>query len=396
VLHALSSSLATRVEALRAAKTTDMADAVLRVPASDYTDSDVHQAELRRLFHGGPVLAGFSGAADGPGGWFTVDLCGRSVFIMRGHDGAVRGFRNACPHRGMQLLDGCGTSMRRITCPFHSWSFDSMGTNRAIPTREAFDQYSPDELDLAPVQVAEGGGLIYVSLDPEPIDITAVLGGVDAELIPLGSANQVLIDRRERWMDMNWKLGVDSYMESYHLHFLHKNTLRAFFFNDGSPFDAFGRNGRIAGIRRTFESAPQTPASVDGTPRPDRHRDALHHLTLEYQLFPNAVAIFQQDHFELSQVFPDPDNVHRALVVQSVYGPREGLDDAARARYQKSFELLLAVTIAEDFAACEKIQRTLRSGSPTHLHLGRNEPALIHLHQQLHEVLASPSSSETA
>jgi phenylpropionate dioxygenase-like ring-hydroxylating dioxygenase large terminal subunit len=377
---ALNSSLAKRVEALRANKTTDMADSVLRVPATDYTDPGVHQAELRRLFHGGPILAGLSGAADGVGGWFTVDLCGRSVIIVRGDDGVARGFRNACPHRAMQLLDGCGAAMRRITCPFHAWSFDHMGTNRAIPSREAFDQYSPDELDLAPVQVAEGGGLIYVSLDPEPIDITAVLGGVDSELLPLGSSDQVLIDRRERWMDMNWKLGVDSYMESYHLHFLHKDTLRAFFFNDGSPFDAFGRNGRIAGIRRSFESRV---APADGG-APD---DALDHLTLEYQLFPNAVAIFQQDHFELSQVFPDPDNVNRSLVVQSVYGPREGLDDAARARYQKSFELLLAVTIAEDFAACEKIQRSLRSGSPTHLHLGRNEPALIHLHQQLHDVL---------
>ena len=362
--------LADRVEAMRIDVTTDLAAEPYAIPASDYISPETHQRELDVLFHGGPVLAGLSGAADGHGGWFTVDVAGRSVLVVRGEDGELRAFRNACPHRGMRLQEGSGTGLRRITCPFHAWSFDQMGTNRGIPMREAFEQYDAEDLDLEPMQVAESHGVIWVSFGAAPIDTDWLLGGVHRELDQLGMADQVLIGRVERHFDMNWKLGVDSYMEAYHLHYLHKETLRNYFLNHASPFDSFGPNGRIGGVRR----------SIEGAESPDQ---LLDHLTLEYQMFPNAVIIYQQDHFELSQVFPHPESPHRATVVQSVYAPREGLTDERRARFLKSFELLLGVTVAEDFSACEAIQRNLRSGSPSHLRLGRNEPGVIHFHRAL-------------
>jgi phenylpropionate dioxygenase-like ring-hydroxylating dioxygenase large terminal subunit len=371
--------LSDRITSMRSVRKTDFAPDVYRVPASDYTDLQNHAAEIDKLFHQWPVLAGLSGAADGPGGWFTVDLGGVGVIVVRGEDNELRAFRNACPHRGMQLLQGFGTGLKRINCPFHAWSFDHLGTNRAIPARDAFDSYEPGELDLCEVNVAESHGLIYVSLatnlTPELMNDT--LGGIHRELDFVDVSGQVLIDRQERTLKMNWKLGVDSYMEGDHLHFLHRASLRPFFFNDASPFDAFGPNSRIAGVRRTLEGADLSNPS-----------DLLEHVTLEYQLFPNAVLIQQQDHLELSQVFPVPGDPGQSIVVQSVYAPREGLTEERRSRFRKSFELLLGVTVAEDFAACEQIQRNLAGGSPTHLRLGRNEPGLVHFHQTLHRRLS--------
>jgi hypothetical protein len=74
-------------------------------------------------------------------------------------------------------------------------------------------------------------------------------------------------------------------------------------------------------------------------------------------------------------------------VVQSVYAPAEGLDDARRERFRKSFGLLLAVTATEDFGACEQVQANLAHGHPQQVILGRNEPALIHFHRQVHTAL---------
>jgi phenylpropionate dioxygenase-like ring-hydroxylating dioxygenase large terminal subunit len=368
-------NLRDRVLAHRGTHTTDFGDPY-RVPASDYTSADIHQLELAKVFFGGPVVVGLSGAADGPGGWFTVDVSGVSVIIVRGEDLHLRAFLNACPHRGMKLLSGFGTGMRRITCPFHAWSFDEAGANRGIPTREAFDDYSEAELSLQSVAVVESHGVIYLSLGEQPIDAVKELGGVQCELDLLGAADHVLIDRQERVLAMNWKLGVDSYMEAYHLHYLHKASLRPYFYNDSSPFDSFGKNGRIGGVRRTIDNANW-----------DDPQALLQHITLEYQLFPNAVLIYQQDHFELSQVFPHPHKVGIATVVQSVYAPRENLTAERIERFRKSFMLLLDVTVAEDFSACEVIQRNLASGSPTVLHLGRNEPGVAHFHRSLHAAL---------
>jgi phenylpropionate dioxygenase-like ring-hydroxylating dioxygenase large terminal subunit len=378
----LAAKLHQRIDVLRAAKSTDLADSVLRVSADDYTSPAVLQAELQQVFFGGPVFVGLSGAADRTGDWFTVDLAGRGVLIVRGDDGTLRAFRNACPHRGMQLVDGCGSGARRITCPFHAWSFDATGTNRGIPFRQGFDQYARDELDLVPVAVAERGGLVFVSFADRALDdatLDAACGGVGVELAELNISDQVLIDRRTRDCSLNWKLAIDSYMEAYHLHFLHRASLQPFFFNDASPFDAFGPNGRIGGIRRSVIDV------LDGTNQTDT---VLDHVTLEYHLFPNSVLIFQQDHFELSQAVPHPTDPSRCTVVQSVYGPRDRRDDASIQRFRKSFELLLSVTIAEDFAAAELIQRNLASGGTTHLRLGRNEPALVHFHSTLHARLS--------
>ena len=39
-----------------------------------------------------------------------------------GTDGVVRGFRNACRHRGMKLADGEGCT-RAFACPYHAWTY---------------------------------------------------------------------------------------------------------------------------------------------------------------------------------------------------------------------------------------------------------------------------------
>jgi phenylpropionate dioxygenase-like ring-hydroxylating dioxygenase large terminal subunit len=373
-------NLKDRVVAHRGDRTTDFAEPY-SVPASDYTSAVVHHQELSEVFRGGPIVAGLSGAADGPGGWFTLDVSGVSVIIVRGEDLCLRAFRNACPHRGMRLLSGFGTGMRRVTCPFHAWSFDDTGVNRGIPTRDAFTDYSEAELSLESVQVSESHGIIYISRGEQPIEAQLELGGVQQELDLLGAIDHVLVERQERSLSMNWKLGVDSYMEAYHLHYLHKASLRPFFYNDSSPFNSFGKNGRIGGVRRSIDEADWT--------KPD---EFLQHITLEYQLFPNAVLIYQQDHFELSQVFPDPHNVGQSTVVQSVYAPRLGLTDERIKRFRKSFTLLLDVTVAEDFSACEVIQRNLESGSPQVLRLGRNEPGVAHFHRSLHATLGASAA----
>jgi hypothetical protein len=163
-------------------------------------------------------------------------------------------------------------------------------------------------------------------------------------------------------------------MEAYHLHSLHAETLRPIFHGNLSAFDAFGRNCRIVGVRRSF----------------DEHKEGdslLPHVTLLYQLFPNAVLIYQQDHVELYQMFPDVHDPHACDVRVALYAPRGPTSDAERAYWKKNLDLLDDVTSNEDFAACRKIQANLRAGVVPFLLLGRNEPGVAHFHRTLHQVL---------
>ncbi len=376
--RATQARLIARIRELQRRRSTDLAAATYRVPAEDYTGAAEHAGELDRLFLSGPLLAGLAGDAPAPGDWFSFEGCGRSVVVWRHPDGRLRAFVNACRHRGMRVATGCGHA-RLLVCPYHSWSYAPDGTLNAIPGDEGFADVDRSELGLMPVPVHEEAGLVFVGLAPSAFDGESLLEGAEGELgsFDLGSYRQV--ERREHRFATNWKLTIDSFMEAYHLHSLHKETLKPLFHGNLSAFDGFGRHCRIVGVRRSFDEL--AASSGDG--------DLLPHVTLLYQLFPNAVLIYQQDHVELYQSFPDLHDPNACEVRVTLYAPTAPADDAERAYWKKNLDLIDHVTSSEDFAACQKIQANLRAGAVPFLVLGRNEPGVAHFHRTLHRVLGT-------
>lgn len=375
--RATQERLTARIRALRKRRSTDLAASTYRVPADDYTSAVGLAAELSALFLRGPLLAGLSGDARAPGDWFSFEACGRSAVVWRQDDGTLHAFANACRHRGMRVATGCGRGERTLTCPYHSWSYQRDGRLAAIPGEAGFSDVARDDIRLTPLPVHEAAGLVWVGATSEAA-VAPDLGGADAELAPFDLGSYHRIERREHRFPINWKLVVDSFMEAYHLHFLHADTLRPMFHGNLSAFDAFGPNCRIVGVRRSFDEMP------DGG-------SLLPHVTLLYQLFPNAVLIYQQDHVELYQAFPDVHHPDACETRLTLYAPRAPAGDAEHAYWRKNLDLIDGVTTTEDFAACAKIQANLRAGAVPHLLLGRNEPGVAHFHRTLHAVLGTAS-----
>jgi phenylpropionate dioxygenase-like ring-hydroxylating dioxygenase large terminal subunit len=374
--RATQTRLTARIQELQRRRSTDLAPATYRIPGADYTSGTTLASELERIFAKSPLLAGLSGDARAPGDWFSFEACDRSVVVWRHPDGRLRAFVNACRHRGMRVATGCGRA-RLLVCPYHAWSYAPDGTLNAIPGEEGFSDIDRTALRLTPVPVCEQAGLVFVGLEPGARLSPTPLAGAEAELGPFDLGAYHRVERREHHLATNWKLAIDSFMEAYHLHALHKDTLRPLFYGNLSAFDAFGPHGRIVGVRRTFA----TLASGDPAP------DLLPHVTLLYQLFPNAVLIYQQDHVEMYQSFPDRDDPNGCTVRVSLYAPEAPADDGARAYWQKNLDLIDNVTTTEDFAACEKIQANLRAEAIPFLVLGRNEPGVAHFHRALHAAL---------
>lgn len=374
---ATQAEIADRIHALHAtAAGTDLAPAPHHQAIGDYTTREVLARELERLFlSGAPLAAGLSGAVRNPGDWFTFDACGRSAIVCRGRDGRLRAFANACRHRGMRLVSGTGRGKSSFACPYHSWTYDLEGRLKIRPGEEGFTGTEPAELGLLALPVREQAGVVFVGLAAAEWSEASLLAGAEREIGPFGLDRYHWFAQREHRAAMNWKLGVDSFMEAYHLHSLHKNTLRKFFFDNVSVFDAFGRHCRILGLRRSFEKH-QPGESL------------LPHVTLLYQLAPNAVLIYQQDHVQFYEALPDLDDPGRCTMRITLYAPEEPADDAARRHWDANMDLIFGVTTSEDFAACERIHANLKSGALPYVIFGRNEPALIHVHRSLNEAIA--------
>ena len=89
--------------------TTDLGDEVWREPVENYRSEERFRRELA-LLRAHPVPFCPSAALREPGAYVARIAAGIPVFAVRGEDGVVRAFRNACRHRGSEVASGAGCS----------------------------------------------------------------------------------------------------------------------------------------------------------------------------------------------------------------------------------------------------------------------------------------------
>lgn len=364
--------------------TTTMAADVYRNPAEDYTCPKQNAAEQRRLFREHPVVVGATADLPEPGDYLTDDYTGVPVLVVRGPDGDLRAFVNACRHRGTRLADGRGHVRRAFVCGFHGWAYGLDGAVAGIPYDDGFEGVDRACLALAPLPVAEKYGLIWVrpagpGKAGEEIDPDALLAGAADEIAPLALDGFHFFRREVRVKQANWKLLMDTFMETYHFPVLHRTTVNDVFLPNCGPFDAFGRNGRIMGVRRTIEE-------LRGQPEADW--SLIPHATIVWLLFPNTVVVLQMGHLEIWRLFPGDDPVNQTRFEISLYAPIAPATEKAQRHWNRNLDYLLEVTEGEDFVVSEEAHRAFRSGAVADLTFGRNEPALQHFHREVRAAVA--------
>jgi phenylpropionate dioxygenase-like ring-hydroxylating dioxygenase large terminal subunit len=353
--------------------TTDMADEVLEVPADLYTSRARYEHELDALFLGQPLVLCLSGALPKPGTYRTVDLCGTPVLVTRDNDGRVHAMANVCRHRGVRVVDGGGEA-RRLTCPFHAWTYDLEGNLVGVPTGEGFEGMCREDKGLVELPVAEGYGLVVGRLRPgDPIDVDAYLGpGLTDELAMLDFADWApYSEPHVHHVDANWKVTLDTFRENYHFDFLHRKTLAEYAYGGVLTFDAFGPHLRNCSALRSIDA-------LKGVPE-EQWTDVAQHFSYQYQLFPNTSLTFDSRHIELWQILPIDEKTSE--VVHTAY-LRPGLSDAERAKAVDMAPWICETVVdGEDFWVAGRTEPGIRTGLLDKVVFGRNEPAPQHLHR---------------
>src|SRR5262249_11392231 len=73
------------------------------IPAAWYHDPALADAERRRVFSDCWIAVGRSDQVAAPGSFFTRDVAGEPLVILRDGEGELRGFFNVCRHRGARV-----------------------------------------------------------------------------------------------------------------------------------------------------------------------------------------------------------------------------------------------------------------------------------------------------
>lgn len=189
-----------------------------------YFSKEYMSLEWKRIWTDGWLIAGVSCDIESVGDFFIFDIGDESIIVTRGETD-VRAFYNVCPHRGSKLVWEERGNKKVFVCPFHRWSFQNNGDLRRITDEETFN---PDVIahrpGLTSVACEVHAGIVFIHMGENPPPLIENIG------LPSGYLESYQIDKmkvvrhvRSEW-GSNWKVAVEAFYESYHLHAVHPET----------------------------------------------------------------------------------------------------------------------------------------------------------------------------
>lgn len=373
------------------------------------------------------------------GDYFEYRCGPYSVLIVRGDDGELRAFQNACRHRGNALCTGAGSALRELKCGYHGWTWDLAGALKRIPNRKGFGSVHMSEFPLAAVQVDTWERLVFVNLDPDAMPLADYLEAVPGDIAWCGLGDFRCYATMTIDVDANWKTIADGYSETYHVQTLHPELHRCM--DDVyAPQQIWGHTGkseslygvpspRLAGSlsdEEVWDAYVYTQGALmglaEGTPFPrDRQSPGqsvadviatqikefaagrgvdlgwastdqvmcLH----QYNVFPNLTLLASADHLTVMTSLPGPDPDRGQLVMtlmtrMPAQAPRIRPTDVRMG----APDAHPGVVMSQDIAVLTGLQRGLHQPGFTHLVLSAEERRIINMHRNLERYLDLPES----
>jgi len=165
-------------------------------------------------------------------------------------------------------------------------------------------------------------------------------------------------------------------LEAYHVFALHRRSVARYYLVAPSTWDPFGPNLRYHSLQKNFLELKDLP---------EDQWDLESRGTIEYFIAPNTILSHSVDHIAVYRFLPR--SVDETVVELTIYTPKPVESEADHEHYRRTLELHQRVSGGEDFLQQEGIQRSLASGLVKETIFGRNEPAAIHFHTALRDLL---------
>jgi choline monooxygenase len=344
------------------------------IPASWYVDPRVADLENRSVFSRSWQMVGRADQVREPGGYFTDELAGEPILVVRGGDGALRGFFNVCRHHAAAVMTEKQGQAAALRCPYHGWTYGLDGSLKVVPDFAGVCEFDKGRNGLMPLAVAEWESFVFVRLDDDGPTIEEFLGeGLMAEFRPLGLGGMRFMERRHYAFECNWKVFVDNYLDGgYHIPYLHKGL--------DSVLD-YGRYTIENGPRHCLQKSPMVQDGAEAQTGAVRKGNQA----LYYWLYPNFMVNWYEGVMDTNLV--RPLGVDRTEVIFDFYFPDVASDDSRR-RNQASIDVGQRIQ-DEDTAICKSVQRGLTSRAYRAGRLSVRREAGEHLfHRLLHADLS--------
>jgi choline monooxygenase len=314
------------------------------IPAPWYVDPRIEQAEREVVFGANWIAVGRVDQVALEGQFFTVEIAGEPLVVVRGSDGELRAFFNVCRHHAAAVANvPCGT-VQHLRCPYHGWNYGLDGSLKGAPEFAGVRNFDRGANGLVPVRVDTWEQFIFVALDPGAAALMTFLGDLPARVATLNLTDLHFFARRTYSLACNWKVYVDNYLDGgYHVPHLHRGL--------SSVLDYKEYTIEIS-ERYSLQSSPMVSSEEHELFAAARTGDRAYY----YWLYPNFMINIYEGVMDTNLVLPLATD--RCLVQFDFFF--KDVSDGARIANQESVAVSDAIQ-NEDVDICESVQRGLRS-----------------------------------
>lgn len=219
-----------------------------------YTNPDIFEAELQRIFATTWLYLAHESEVPNPGDFRTTWMGRQPVIVTRDAEMQLHVLLNSCRHRGNALCREISGQAKTFRCSYHGWVYSNKGDLLSVSLPEGYP-HDFKVSGLIPVpRVSIYRGLIFGSLAKEGEDFDTYLGNAKSyvdlwtEMSPVG---KLKVKHPHQFVyPGNWKLQVENGTDGYHARFLHES--------------AFATIERFGGPSRAQATAFQNVGAVSG------------------------------------------------------------------------------------------------------------------------------------
>lgn len=188
-----------------------------------YIDPSILEIEREKIFRRTWQLAGTlqqsCGEQNGvprtiadPETFFTTELAGEPVVVVRDKEGMLRAFSNVCRHRAGPIAQGSGCK-NVLRCGYHGWTYALDGRLIGTPDVEGVEFFDRSMMGMLQLRVDTWEQFIFVNFDAQAVSLAELLGQIPAQSRGFQFAGLQFAERRDYTIDCNWKVYVDNYLE---------------------------------------------------------------------------------------------------------------------------------------------------------------------------------------
>lgn len=326
------------------------------LPGWCYVSPEWYAREIETLFLRDWLCVGRVEQIPQRGDFFSIEIAGRPLIVVRDEEQKIRVHSAVCRHRGAVITQGSG-KCRAFVCPYHNWTYSLSGKLIGIPgtppPMAGAEGFSPADHGLSPIRAETWGGFIFVTFDedaealvPWLRDLPGFLAGYDLE-------NMQWTHRDEYEVACNWKVWLENAFENYHAATIHRKHMPAepqnwTFEKTNGPWKAmFSKRSIVA-----YSGLPPIPG-ID-----EKKAAGLYHIWV----VPSVQIILTSSYMKFRQYLPEgPETLRlyenwafpKSTVARSDF--KDIVGDSYYAKYSQ--------IVHEDLEINPVVQKGMRSGS---------------------------------